>query len=185
MLKTDFKIEDSLLVLIDVQERLLKAMGDVDFELSQMSKCIRAAKAIGIPIIVTEQYPKGLGHTDGSLQSCLEGEKAIEKESFSCLREESFLKEVKKHKAENLILIGMETHVCVMQTALDALDAGMGCCVLADSVTSRHDYDKKYGLKLLREAGVSLMTFESLFMILLRSSSHEKFKALSGILKEG
>ena len=181
---TDFKIEDSVMVLVDVQERLFSVIEKPDFFKEQTIKCLLAADAIELPVIVSEQYPKGLGRTIEDLKSNLPKEyDYIEKTSFSCFREKSFTEAVKKLGIKNIILIGMETHVCIMQTALDALDKSFNCAVITDAVISRNEYDRKAGLSLMKHSGVTLLTFESLFMLLLRDSTHAKFKNISNLLK--
>jgi hypothetical protein len=175
----------STLVLIDAQERLCNAMEDFDRTTGRkIEQIIRAARILGVGTVVTEQYPKGLGPTVEHIREALSPvTPVIAKTSFSCWGCDSFRNAVQTIRPRTLVLAGMETHVCVQQTAIAALDEGYGVVVLADAVCSRNDYDKAIALALLRERGVTVTTVEAVVFDWIGDSQAEKFKEVSRLFK--
>lgn len=171
------------LLVIDVQERLVPAIFEKDRMLLNTLKSIKAAKALGIPVVYTEQYPKGLGITMAELREDLGDSPVYEKTAFSCCGSSGFLKYLKANKIKKLILTGIETHVCVFQTAVDLIEKDFDVIVLADAVSSRSEMDRKFALKNLRAMGASVTTFECLFMVYIKDAKHPSFKEISNILK--
>ena len=172
--------EETTLVVIDIQEKLLPAIRKSASMLLNVKKSILAAKALKLPVICTEQYPKGLGHTVDELSVALKGVPVFEKTSFSCCGSEAFMNSLQSKK---VLLVGIEAHVCVYQTACDLLAKGFEVVIAEDAVSSRQKLDCQRALLNLEKKGVFISTFESLFMNLLKDSKHPSFKEVSAILK--
>lgn len=171
--------QDSILLLIDVQEKLIPAILDSASLINRCEWLLKLAMKMEVPIIVSEQYPKGLGHTVGPLLPYCSHEKSIEKVHFSCMQVPDYINRLDHYKKNQLILIGIEAHVCVMQTALDMKSAGRDVYVVVDAVSSRNDIDLKYGLKRMKQEGIHLITSEMVFFEWLRQAGTEQFKNLS------
>lgn len=178
--------EDSVLVLLDIQQRLVAAMpNDVGERLvAQVEILIAAAKALSVPIVVTEQYPQGLGSTDGVLKDALDDDATvIEKTSFSCVKSDEFCNILNRHGRKQIILTGMEIHICVLQTALDLQAQGFQVYVVENAVSSRSEFNKNNALQRLRQAGVIITTVESVMFEWLGDVKHPEFKMLAKLIK--
>jgi len=174
---------DTALLVIDVQERFVPVIDGVEMMTLNIKKCIKAAKLFDMRVSYSEQYPKGLGRTVPTLLNELDGAQYFEKATFSCFGEADFCEYIEEENISSLLIVGIETHVCVFQTALDALERGIEVFVALDAVASRQALDKNCALKNLETQGAVLSTFECLFMQLVKSSQHKKFRDLSSILK--
>jgi len=175
---------DSLCVLIDVQEKLCGAIPSIKETSPRISLMLSASKILGIKTIVNEQYPKGLGSTIPELKEILLPEwPVIEKNSFSSFGSDNFRVEIAKKRTDNLIIMGIEAHVCVQQTVFDALEKGFNVFVPADAIASRKEYDKNISVELMRQAGAYITTVESLLFMLLKDSSNPAFKPVTKLLK--
>ena len=148
--------KDSLLVLVDVQEKLTPFVLDSDLLIAKCEWLLKLAVRLQVPILISEQYPQGLGATLAALQSY--GNDTFTKVHFSCMQEPGFLTSLKAQNKKQLVLIGIEAHVCVLQTALDMKEQGFEVYVVVDAVSSRHENDLKYGLKRMKQEGVHLIT---------------------------
>jgi nicotinamidase-related amidase len=177
--------ENAVLVLIDFQEALVKAMeSDVINRVIRNGQTLIAfAKEMGIPILVTEQYPKGLGGTIPGLKKDLEGITPMAKMSFSCCRMDGFRGQMEDSGRKEVILCGIETHVCVLQTAAELLEQGYGVHVVADAVCSRRKLDWETGLRWMEKKGAMILTTEIIAFQLLKEAGTEEFKRLSRLLK--
>ncbi len=181
------RANDSLLVVIDVQERLIEAMPkNVAYKVIQRSALLlEAANILGIPVVATEQYPKGLGKTEEELTLLWgRGTRHIEKTCFSCCGEDAFTKSVQSSHKRQVILAGMETHVCVLQTAFELQRDGLEVFVVEDAVCSRDKHHHKNALQRLRQAGIIVSNSESVLFEWLGDASHKHFKQISGLLKD-
>lgn len=167
--------ERAALVVVDVQEafRGYPTFGEVA---SASAKLLEGARILGLPIVVTEQYPKGLGHTAPEVG--LADESPLEKSVFSAARAEGFDLE----GAEQAVLCGIETHVCVAQTALDLIDGGVQVQVVADAVGSRNVADHERALERLEQAGAVVSTVEAVLFELLGTAGAPEFKAVQGLI---
>ena len=175
-------IEKSLFVCVDVQEKLLNVIANADAVLARIRVMLLAAKALNIPVIATAQYPEKLGWTCPEIKALLpENTPEFGKTAFSCFGEESFHKAAAPY--ETIVLFGVETHVCVLQTALDALNMGKRVILIRDGAGSRKESDKEAGIDFLRQAGAEIMTSEMLLFLYMRSSRHASFKEVSRIIK--
>ena len=177
-------IDNSVLVVVDVQEAFRKAIPDFAEVVSRISLAIRGFQILGRPIIVTEQYPKGLGRTaDELLLSIPDDASFIEKSTFSSYAEPTFVAELEKYQAKQVVLCGAETHVCVNQTAHDLLSNGYQVHLLTDCVASRYQHDRDAGLKKMFASGVVSSSMEMALFEMMRDSRHEKFKDVQTWIK--
>lgn len=169
----------TLLCVIDVQERLLAVMPDAERVVARSQRLATAAGLLGVRSILTEQYPKGLGRTPPALAAHLPP--PIEKISFSCHGCRPF-RDAIPAGTTGIVLCGLETHVCVAQTALDLLAEGHGVFLAVDAVASRHPIDHDVGLRRLEAAGAILTTTEALLFEWCRTAEHPQFKSVRGLL---
>ena len=176
---------ETALVVIDIQEKLLAAMPkDIAANLvKNTSILLHTANEFNMPIIMTEQYPKGLGQTVPEIKELTKGITSIEKMSFSCCGDNNFLKAIDDTKAQNLILCGMETHICVYQTAADLLRTGFQVNVVADAVSSRTLENKQFALEKMAAKGANLCTVEMLLFELLKTAEHPRFREIAKLIK--
>lgn len=171
--------DTSVLILVDVQEKLTPHVLEADALLNRCEWLIRLAEELSVPVVVSEQYPRGLGKTVEPLKKLTPNASCIEKVHFSCYRDSSFVSVWSSLKRPQAVIIGIETHVCVLQTALDMLDAGIDVFVVVDAVSSRQALDKKMGLKRMKQAGAQLVTSEMVFFEWVEQAGTAQFKALS------
>jgi len=179
------KPEEALLVIIDVQEKLSRAMEEEILE-KVVNNClhlIQLAKLYRIPIILTEQYPKGLGPTLEEIRAELPVYEPVEKLSFSVMGEEAFVQRLEGVNKKKVILTGMETHVCVWQSCLDLLHRGYHVFIPRDAVCSRKKEDYKAGLSLMAAAGGVVTSTEALLFQMLERADTEEFKVIQKRLK--
>ena len=185
---TDFlNREEAVLLVVDVQERLVPAIHKDLYPraLRNMQIAIEAAGTLGIPILLTEQYPKGLGRTVPEVMGALDGKeyRLLEKMTFSCARDEGFLSAVSELHRRQVILVGMETHVCVYQTSVDLCRAGYSLFILDDAVSSRFLHNYQSGLQALRDAGCTVISTETAIFELLKVAATPEFKKVSSLIK--
>jgi nicotinamidase-related amidase len=163
----------SLLAVIDVQERLLAVMPEGEQVVARSLRLATAAGLLGVRSVLTEQYPKGLGPTPGVLAAALPP--ATTKMTFSCCGSPGFAAQVGSD-VEAVVLAGLETHVCVAQTALDLLARGIAVFVAVDAVASRHELDHEIALRRLEAAGAVLTTTEAVLFEWCGSAEHPRFQ---------
>ncbi len=177
--------ENFVLLIVDVQEGLLKAMNPEVAKqvIKNILTLLSFAKTMGIPILLTEQYPKGLGPTSPEIRAEMDGIVPIEKVAFSCCRVEEFNKRLDSFRRKQIILCGIETHVCILQTAIDLMERGYEVYVVADGVCSRRKMDWEIGLRYLERREAMISTTEIIAFQLLKEAGTEEFKRLSRLLK--
>jgi len=170
------------LLVVDFQERLCAAMDRdaLDRTLGRANAAIESARALALPIIVTEQYPKGLGTTHSLVKLRLGAHAPIEKLAFSAAVPEVL---AALGERRQVLLVGMESHVCVYQTARDLTERGYQVHLCADAVISRTEEDRRVGLELSREAGARIATVEAVFFDLLGQAGTPEFKKVSAAVK--
>jgi nicotinamidase-related amidase len=172
--------ERAALVVVDIQEAFRKAVPTFDAVAESAARLVQGAEAMGIPIVVTEQYPKGLGHTVPEVAEHLpEGLKPIEKVRFSAAEAEGFDLDGR----DQGLVCGIETHVCVNQTVLDLLDQGIEVHVVGDAVGSRTDENRELGLHKAEHAGAVLTSVETALFELLGGSDAAEFKQVQALVK--
>lgn len=176
--------DDTLAVIVDIQEKLFPHIYENEKLLTNSLKLISGLQVLDIPIIVTEQYTKGLGKTlDPIVNQLKESYKPIEKIDFSCYGSENFLSLLKKYNKKNIILLGIETHVCILQTALDLVENGYNPVIIDDCVSSRTLFDKNIALQRMRYEPCIISTVESILFELCRKAGSDTFKAISKLVK--
>ncbi len=177
--------QKSVLVIVDVQERLVAAMpkGVCERVVEQITTLLTAANTLSVPVVVTEQYPKGLGNTVIELKSKLPNDaKTIEKTRFSSNRTADFTLAIENSGRQQVILVGMETHICILQTALDLQEQGYQVFVVEDAVSSRSKSNQYNALQRLRHAGVIITNLESMIFEWLGDSKHPEFSTLAQLI---
>ncbi|MBI3456435.1 MAG: hydrolase [Candidatus Rokubacteria bacterium] len=177
--------ERTALLIVDVQERLFGAMDPEQREAMVRNLKILAAGArrLGMPLVVTEQYPKGLGHTLPELRDALGPIEPISKVTFSCCAVDGFTDGLRRRGTRAVVLAGLETHVCVLMTALDLMADGFAVHVPWDGTVSRTRQNWEVGLALLRGEGAVVTTTETVLFQLLRRADTDDFRALAPLLK--
>jgi len=175
--------DQAVIVIVDVQERLANAMQARDQVVGNCLHLVELAKLHDIPIIVTEQYPKGLGPTVEPLRNALPSYEPVEKLSFSCCGQTDFISRVGKVGRNTVLLAGMETHVCVLQTCLDLLKQGINVHLVNDAVCSRTKENSETGIELMRDAGAVVTCTETVLFQILKMAGSEEFKAISKRIK--
>ncbi len=177
--------EGTALLVIDVQERLFSVMeaGRRDAMVKNVKILVAAAHRLGLPLLVSEQYPKGLGHILPELKEGLVGVEPLEKVAFSCCRADGFSDRLRSAGTKGLIVTGIEAHICVLLTALDLLAAGYTVYVPADAVCSRTRENYDIALSQLRDAGAVITSTETLLYQLLGRSDTDDFRLLQRLIK--
>ena len=178
------KAEECVLIVVDIQEKLLPPIFEKERLLKNAQLLVRLAGTLEIPTVATTQYAKGLGETVPDLKSLLPSA-AIDKQSFSCFGSDAFCSAVKRLPGQRntVLLCGMESHICVAQTALAALREGYLVHVASDAVSSRTEWNWKIGLQRMQAAGAVISSTEMMIYELLRGSGTEVFKEMLGYLK--
>ena len=169
------------LVIIDVQSRFVPVIDNFDSTIKAIQKLIKGAKTFNLPIVYTEQYPKGLGNTVPDLLELLRGKPMLEKLRFSAFGPE--LENILGKQVDQIILAGIETHVCILQTALDFKMAGYQVYIAKEAVSSRQKEDKLVALDRLSANGVTITGVESILFELAEIAGTPEFKAISALVK--
>ena len=177
-------VENALLVVVDLQAKLMPAMSSAESIINRAGIMVRGAAELGVDIVVSEQYPKGLGATLPEISTWLpDTAPVIEKTCFSVFGSPEFNTFLSKRKREVMIFTGVEMHVCLLQSVLDARAAGYEVIVVADAVGSRKDSDRDLALEMARSAGAAVLSSESVLFMLMRDSGNPHFKAVSKLIK--
>jgi nicotinamidase-related amidase len=177
------KKDDCVLLVLDIQGTLFTTMYKKDEMLEVSLKMIEFAKKTGIPIVATEQYPKGLGPSLPEIQKALPEVEFMPKTSFSCFGEEKFDAKLRALGRKTVIVVGMETHICVNQTTLDGIAKGYHMYLIADAITSFSKFDTKMAFRRLRAAGATIATSEMAMFEILRVAKTPDFKKCFDMLK--
>jgi nicotinamidase-related amidase len=171
------------LLVVDMQERLLPAMHEREALVAQVCRLVRGTALMQVPTWVTEQYPKGLGSTLPELRELLGATRPLEKLAFSALGAAGLLDAMTARGISDVVLCGIEAHVCVAQTGLDLLDAGKRVFVVEDATNSRSLANWKRGLDRMREAGASVVSTEMILFELIETAGAGEFKELQRLVK--
>ena len=178
------KKDDTVLVVVDFQERLMPAMRAGASAAAEAAKLIKGFHAIGCPVLVTQQYTKGLGESAPEIKEAFEEFSHIEKSSFSAMGEQAFIDALAETGRKTVVLCGVEAHVCVLQSALDLKEAGYSVFLATDAISSRKERDEKPAVKRMIQAGIVPTTVEStLFELLDNDSKSDTFKTISKLVK--
>lgn len=177
------KKETTALLLIDIQEKILKVIHEYDRVVNNSLKLVCGFKEMKLQIFFTEQYPKGLGETTEVLKTALEGINSFQKITFSCYGAGELFSELKAKKISQIVVCGIESHVCVQQTVLDLLANDFQVVIAADAVSSRRVFDLNIALDRMRANGAEVTSTESILFELLNESGTPEFKAISKLIK--
>lgn len=175
--------ENTIGLVVDIQERLVPAMFEKETLLKNCQVLISGLNEIGIQLIVTQQYTKGLGDTAEEIREVVPGFNYIEKRDFSCCDEPVFAERLKELNAKNIIICGIESHVCVLQTAVDLKATGYNPVVVMDCVSSRVPASIEIARERFRFEGIMITSYESILFELTRSAATPEFKAISKLVK--
>lgn len=175
--------DDSLLLIVDIQEKLVNAL-DKDIVVKKASILTRAAKILGIPVIVTEQYPNGLGHTVSTVsQNLSQDTPTVEKTAFSAVKAEGFNEFLKSYGRKQIVVCGIETHVCVHQSVADLLAQGYEVYVAKDACASRAKYEFKQGIERMQANGAKISCVEIILFEWLQDAKNPNFKEIQSLIK--
>lgn len=175
--------QDSLVIIIDIQEKLVASLNKHK-AVNNAVKVVNAASLLDIPILVTEQYPKGLGFTVPPLKAYLsENSQTVEKTYFNLLLEEGLKEKIKSYGKKQIVILGIETHICVYQTACALVEEGYEVYAIKDACASRDKENFKQGIEAMRDNGVKISSVEITLFEWLKGSKHPKFKEVQALIK--
>lgn len=177
------QIDRSLLVVIDVQGKLAGMMSDLTY-LRHVQGMIRIAQILGIPVVVTEQAPEKIGETVREVKTLFSEFHPVIKQTFSCCAEPRFIDELKRYDRTQMIVCGIESHVCVYQTVRDLRALGYDVQLVTDAVSSRSKHNAQIGIERCAQDGAKLTSLEMLVTELIQSTAHPKFREIMAMLKE-
>ncbi len=175
--------ENSLLLVIDIQQSMVKVMARAEEVVSRVNQLCRAAEELDVPIVLTEQYKKGLGPTIPEVTEMIASPVVFDKEHFSACLAPDFTDALKAYGRPEIVVTGMETHVCVLQTALDLLQAGFRVHLVADAVCSRVDENRDIAIDQLRHAGAVVTSTEIVIFEWARRANTDAFRRILPIVK--
>ncbi len=173
------KIETSCLLAVDFQERLMPAVHDTDHIVANAAWLIQIAQRLNVPVLASEQYPRGLGHPVAAIRELLPAEAFMEKLHFSCAAERDCMRRIDALGRQQIVVIGAEAHVCVLQTALDLHAAGRDVYLVADAVSSRSPRDVELALERMRAEGVRVVSREMVVFEWLHQAGDDRFREIS------
>lgn len=175
--------ENTALLVIDIQDKVIRVVQDPESVIQNAVKLIEGFKILGLPVFATEQYPKGLGETEASIKNSLGDNLPFQKMSFSCIGAGNLFEILHYRKIKQVVIAGIEAHVCVQQTALDLLANGFQVFLAANACSSRKGDDYKFALERMRAKGVIVTTTEAVLFEILKISGTEDFKHISKLIK--
>jgi nicotinamidase-related amidase len=173
------RVETSCLLVVDFQERLMPAIHDADRTVANGAWLIQIAQRLEAPVLASEQYPKGLGHTVAAIRKLLPTEAFMEKLHFSCAAERDCMRRIDALGREQIVVIGAEAHVCVLQTVLDLRAVGKEVYLVADAVSSRSPRDVELALERMRAEGVRVVSREMVAFEWLHQAGTDRFREIS------
>lgn len=175
--------EDSTLLVVDIQERLLPAVVEPDTVLRNAAILMTAAGRLDVPVVISEQYPAGIGPTVAPLRHLVPPGSVVEKISFSCHGEPAFDARLDGLKRKQAVILGLEAHVCVMQTALDLQRSGVAVFAVADAMSSRDPRNHALAVERMRAGGVTIVSTEMVVFEWLRRAGTDLFRELLALIK--
>lgn len=178
-----FSVDNTVLLVIDVQGKLAQLMYEKDELFSSLQTIVKGMKIFEVPIILMEQIPQKLGPTINEVSDLLPGTEPIAKHTFSCCNNEEFMAQFDALGRNQVLLTGIETHICVYQTGIDLLKAKYDVQVVADCVSSRTKQNKDIGIDRLKQAGASVTSMEMIFFELMKAAEGDKFRQIVKIIK--
>jgi len=179
------RVEHSCLLVVDIQEKLLGAMHDGSVIIRNAGILLQAAERLEVPVVASEQYPQGLGPTVDAVAEYFPDASGppVSKLAFSCAADQGYMNRLLPLKRKHVVIMGIEAHVCVLQTALELTDEGYLCFVVADAVSSRAPGDLMLALERMKANGCEIMTTEMVLFEWLRAAGTDEFKELSKLVR--
>jgi nicotinamidase-related amidase len=171
------------LVVVDIQERLLPSIVDMDRLVQTALRLIRGAAILRLPIFVTEQYRKGIGATVPEIASAIPGFAPLEKTAFSCFGAPGFVEALRATGVRDVLLCGIEAHVCVLQTCFDLLENGFRPFIVADAISSRTAENHRLGVERMRDSGAVIVSNEMILFELMEHAGTDEFKQVLALVK--
>jgi isochorismate hydrolase len=180
----DIHAESTVMLVIDFQEKLAKAMDSQKIQEVTMNtvKLVKSFKILNVPVLYTQQYTKGLGETLSLLKDLLPPH-YIEKTTFSCYREPTFVESITKLNRKHIVICGMEAHICVLQSAIDLMSNNYTVTVVSDATISRSHKNHEEAMSFLRCRGAYILPYESIIFMLLQDAKNPLFKEISSLIK--
>lgn len=178
--------DTAILLIIDVQERMMPVIDSRAEVERNVERLVRGCHILSVPAVITEQYVKGLGPTVPAIRTALEetsGYEPVEKSCFSCYRSTPFVERLAKAERKQVIVCGVETHVCVYQTAIDLLGAGYEVTIVADAMSSRSPHNREIAIRRMTAEGARLASTEMVLFEMLVTSGTDAFRAISRLVK--
>ena len=176
--------QNAALIVVDIQEGFRPMIADFDVIAERSATMVRGCQVLDVPVFVTEQYPKGLGNTAAEIKNLFDDNvEVFEKTAFSSCGAEAFIAGLTDRGIKQVMICGLESHICVSQTAHDLLDRGFQVHVLCDCVTSRFEYNRLTGLAKMRHSGVIESSTEMALFELMGDARHDKFKEIQALIK--
>ena len=175
--------ENTVLIIVDVQGKLAHLMRQKNILFDNLQRLIKGMQILGIPIIWLEHCPEALGPTIPEVANLLSDIKPISKHSFSCCGSDEFMQKIKKLNRQQVLIAGIETHICIYQTAMDLLDLQYEIQIVADAVSSRTRENFKIGLEKIKDLGAALTSTETALFELLKEASGKRFREILKIVK--
>ena len=174
--------KNTVFIMIDFQEAFRLVVPDFEKAAKNANILAKGAQILGVPLLATEQYPKGLGKTAREI-GIQPGVEMIEKKSFGCFGCKEFERKLQALGAKSIVLFGLEAHVCVLETALEALEKGLEVHVAADAIASRKEENKRIAIERMRQSGVFIDSTETVLFQILKEAGSEEFKKISALVK--
>jgi nicotinamidase-related amidase len=174
-------IDDTAFVLIDIQEKFLPVIYDIQGVIDNANRLVQGSSILNIPLLVTEQYPKGLGRTVEGIS--FESQEIIEKIAFDCFGCDEFVNKINQLNRKSLVIFGIEAHVCVLKTSLEALNRGYEVHLVADAVSSRTQRNRDVAIERMRQSGAFIASTEMILFQLMDQAGTDEFKAISKLVK--
>ncbi|MBR6698390.1 MAG: isochorismatase family protein [Lachnospiraceae bacterium] len=174
---------DTLAIIVDYQERLMPAMADMEGFIKKSAILIEGLNILGVPMLVTQQYTKGLGQTVEPIRNAIGNDKYFDKTSFSVLGDEAIATAISSQNKKNIILCGAEAHICVLQTLIDLREKGYNVVLVEDCIASRCVENKAIALVRAEQEGALISTYEAILYELLEKAGSDEFKQISRLIK--
>ena len=177
------EVSNAVLIMIDMQDKLARVMHERDAMVSNLQKLVKGLAVLGVPVLATEQYPQGLGPMSPDIASLLPDVKPVAKTSFNCLANENFRRQFEALGRKQVLLSGIEAHICVYQTVCGLIAHGCEPFVVTDCVSSRTAENRQLSFEICKQAGARLTRTEAALFELLRTGEGDKFKKISQIIR--
>lgn len=177
-----FDVDNTTLICIDIQEKLVQMLNNSEAIVKNVTTLMQAASILGLDVLVTEQYPKGLGLTVENIKS-INDFTIVEKTTFSALRTFEFNEKFNQFGKKNILIFGIETHICVLQTVIDLLKDNYNVFVVSDCSSSREENNHNIALEIMKQKGAYIITLEIALFNFLKSSKHPNFKEIQQLIK--